>query len=385
MVKLVATWMLMMMIGTTLGAEMPAHPRLQVGESAPSLQMFAWLKGGAVNEFERGRVYVIEFWATWCLPCISEFPHLSRLAARYSDSVTVIGINVLESKRSPNVTVEQVQQFVDRKGDKMSYVVAMDDPVNNTVFNAWLAAAGLGAIPNAIIVDQERRIAWIGHPSRLEQPIKQLLAGTFDIAAAKSAHMDLLQRGLKFERRKAALEPIQAAIKRQDYEAARQAANDLIQQNPQNEVTEFWAILPAYLHADAPWALSYVRQKSRDAEFLRAMGFKDERADKDYLERVATVIAQTAGYPRAAYEFASSCIESSLKDEPTYFKEDVLAQAWANMGDLERAIAGEERALAMLKKTDQPGNEKTLDTMSEMIKERLIHYRELWLKERAHE
>jgi thiol-disulfide isomerase/thioredoxin len=43
-----------------------AAPTLKVGDKAPALVVEKWLKGRPVPRFERGRLYVVEFWATWC-------------------------------------------------------------------------------------------------------------------------------------------------------------------------------------------------------------------------------------------------------------------------------------------------------------------------------
>ena len=62
--------------------------------------MRGWLKGTPIQGFERGRVYVVEFWATWCGPCIAAMPHLSRVADKYKRRVTVIGVDVMEKAPS---------------------------------------------------------------------------------------------------------------------------------------------------------------------------------------------------------------------------------------------------------------------------------------------
>lgn len=58
--------------------------------------------GETIDPTKTGKVTVINFWGTWCGPCVSELPHLSELAANYSDTLTVIAVHSLEGyKKMP--------------------------------------------------------------------------------------------------------------------------------------------------------------------------------------------------------------------------------------------------------------------------------------------
>ena len=58
---------------------------LTIGDKAPAIDIAHWIKGEKVKEFEADKVYVVEFWATWCGPCIASMPHLSELQEKYAD------------------------------------------------------------------------------------------------------------------------------------------------------------------------------------------------------------------------------------------------------------------------------------------------------------
>ena len=63
-------------------AQIDQSPSLIIGDPAPSLHVGKWIKGSPIQRFERGKIYVIEFWATWCRPCIAAMPRLSALAGK---------------------------------------------------------------------------------------------------------------------------------------------------------------------------------------------------------------------------------------------------------------------------------------------------------------
>lgn len=157
-----------------------AAATLKPGDPAPALAVDKWVKGEEVKELEKGKVYVIECWATWCGPCIQAIPHVTELQKKYADKdLVVIGMNVWEND------VAEVEPFVKKMGDKMDYRVATDDTSDGgkgKMAETWMAAAGRNGIPCSFIVDREGKIAWIGHPMKMDEPLQQVIEGKFDPA-----------------------------------------------------------------------------------------------------------------------------------------------------------------------------------------------------------
>ena len=89
-----------------------AADTLTIGSVAPELDIEHWVQNGngrfkPVTKFEKDKVYVVEFWATWCGPCVASMPHLAELQKTYaSKGVQIVSIS--------NEDLETVVKFLDR-------------------------------------------------------------------------------------------------------------------------------------------------------------------------------------------------------------------------------------------------------------------------------
>src|SRR5262249_55752858 len=72
---------------------------LGIGDPAPKLEVKSFVKGEPVKEFEPGKNYVVEFWATWCGPCKATIPHLTELQKKHPE-VAFIGVSIWEEDQS---------------------------------------------------------------------------------------------------------------------------------------------------------------------------------------------------------------------------------------------------------------------------------------------
>ena len=93
----------------------------------------------------RGKVVLVNFWATWCPPCREEIPDLIALQAKYKDRLQIIG--VAQDSGSP----EAVRKFAAQHG--MNYPSVLSTPEIEKLF------PGVYALPTTFILDREGRLA----------------------------------------------------------------------------------------------------------------------------------------------------------------------------------------------------------------------------------
>jgi len=91
---------------------------LEVGAPAPSLAGVTLVKGEPIQPLDSGRLSIVEFWATWCGPCLTTIPHLTALQKAHPE-VQIIGIS--------DENEATVKPFVADQGATMDYRVGIAD------------------------------------------------------------------------------------------------------------------------------------------------------------------------------------------------------------------------------------------------------------------
>ena len=98
------------------------------------------------------KVYVINFWATWCAPCVKELPYFEKLNETYADKHVEV---ILVSLDFPKQYEKKLKPFIEDRQLK-SRVIALND----VDFNSWIGQVDeswSGAIPATVIYSKDKR------------------------------------------------------------------------------------------------------------------------------------------------------------------------------------------------------------------------------------
>jgi len=139
------------------------HAALE-GKPMPKLDLTGWVNGQVKPAEMKGKVVVVDFYATWCGPCMAAIPHNNELLKKYKTQGLVI-VGVCTSKRGQ----EKMEQTVKDRG--ISYPTARDPELASE--KAW----GVQYYPTYAIVDRKGMVRIIGvQPDYVEQVVTKLLA-----------------------------------------------------------------------------------------------------------------------------------------------------------------------------------------------------------------
>lgn len=146
-----------------------ANDRLTAGDRAPELSIDHFIKGERVDDFPEGKVTLVEFWATWCAPCIELFPHISELQEKYADDLVVI-----------NVTYEDLElatTFLEQPGyaEITRFRIAADP--DGSMQRDWTIAAQQPTLPMAFLVDREGILRYVGDPRGMDRTLEHVITG----------------------------------------------------------------------------------------------------------------------------------------------------------------------------------------------------------------
>jgi cytochrome c biogenesis protein CcmG/thiol:disulfide interchange protein DsbE len=137
-----------------------------VGRMAPNLQATEWIGAPVDLRHFRGKVVIVDFWASWCGSCRQQMSTFRKWREKYGDQVVMVGVTNLDGQ-----TIDKIQEFV--RKHKAPDFVAIDHE------NLTHRAYQVRAIPQSFVIDREGvvQFASVGaeEDARLEQEIDRAI------------------------------------------------------------------------------------------------------------------------------------------------------------------------------------------------------------------
>ena len=331
---------------------------LTIGDEAPAVDIAHWLKGAEIEEFETGKIYVLEFWATWCGPCRASMPHVSKLQEQYQDyDVTIIGVS--------DEKLQTVVKFLAKAdsenvlwNDKIHYTLATDP--DGSTGKAYMEPAAQQFIPTAFIIGKDRRLEWIGRPMQMDEVLAQVVRDTWNRADFK----------VKFEKEIAPvreamrlMDSMDTATERGDWGGAIEALDTLLEAQPDYSYLKARLFRKMLKEADPAGTYEYGRsimEKHRD--------------DSNILNQLAWFTVDDENVRSRNLEFALEAAQraNELTDEKSAAILDTLARVHYEQGDLETAVKWQRKAVEQALNPAMAGElRETLEKYENIVDSRL--------------
>jgi tetratricopeptide (TPR) repeat protein len=247
-------------------------------------------------------------------------------------------------------------------GDKMDYRVAMDavgdgaKGSEGAMAKTWMTAAAQDGIPTAFIINKEGKIAWIGHPMQMDEPLEKIKSGSWDLAAARADHLKAIEEQVRFRKVQAKFSNARRAG---DLEKLVAVVEEIVSEVPAIEFTVGPSKLTALIKlGEQEKALEYAQKLSKTEIFTQADG----------LNGLAWAIVDPEAKIKPSTKLIEFAVETARRaDEMAHQKDgaiaDTLAKAYFEAGNKSKAVETQERAIRLMKEAgfEDPSLQKRLE------------------------
>jgi thiol-disulfide isomerase/thioredoxin len=143
------------------------------GERAPDFFVQKWITD---QPDAQDKPVVIDFWATWCPPCIASIPHMNELATKFGERAVFVGISdEKEDKFEEGLKKKKL------KVEGFKYSLAIDPT------SKMAAAVKIRGIPHVMVVSSDWVVRWQGHPQSLNAMVLERIFKADEALRASSA------------------------------------------------------------------------------------------------------------------------------------------------------------------------------------------------------
>jgi thiol-disulfide isomerase/thioredoxin len=143
---------------------------VQIGEKAPEIHITNWIKNQPRSKELSGKFVIIDFWATWCAPCLESVPHMNNLVNKNKSRPNLVFLSITDEKE------DRVKELLNR--------VEFSSTVVSDVTRQTLENFKVKFIPLCVVIDDKNNIQWVGNPAELHN---EAISAIMDGKAAPSS------------------------------------------------------------------------------------------------------------------------------------------------------------------------------------------------------
>lgn len=316
---------------------------LTIGDNARDIDIAHWVKPGEladargkftpITTFEKDKVYVLEFWATWCGPCVASMPHMSELQEKYADyDVTFIGVSDEPLATVVSFLFKEYKADGKIHNDRAQYTLTCDP--DNSTHRDYFKAAGQNGIPCAFIIGKDSKVEWIGHPMTIDEPLDKIVRDNWDRDTFKANW----EKEAAAEREMMAMQQkYYAAIQTGDFETALGLLNTAPENHPESTEIQFQKFMLLASQMDKP----------KEAYVLAGQIGEQNWDNSMMLNRIAWIIVDQPGIKTRDLDLSLKLAlrANELTNDKDAAVLDTVGRVYFEKGDLKNAIKYQTKAV----------------------------------------
>lgn len=148
---------LQLLVLIILSSNLFAQEKLTVGEKAPKINITDYVLNVPKDRNLNNKFIVLEFWATWCAPCLKAVPHINEMQSKFKERKDLMFLSITNEKP------EKIKRTLDKV--KFETTVVCDDS-KETDKNFKIIG-----IPQTILIDNKGILKWVGYPMDLNEKL----------------------------------------------------------------------------------------------------------------------------------------------------------------------------------------------------------------------